>query len=137
LCEKNPELRASARSIRAIIIHHQGDQEGAKAIWEENLVTRRQINGETHHLVGQNLFNIGIAWGELGDFDKCFEYLKKGKEHREKYHPQTSGWLAMMNLDYGCYLLKFGDISNAEVMIQEAIRLYKASHGPETAAYAE
>ena len=135
LCESDPQLRASARSTRALIYHHQNHQEGAKAIWEENLETRRRLQGENHFLVGNNLCNLGAAYGELGDIRLCQEYFEAGQAHREKNHPHKLSDLALFDCNYASYLIHAGKLEEAEMVVSRAISRYKRCESPEGSGY--
>ncbi|KAK0724553.1 hypothetical protein B0H67DRAFT_657104, partial [Lasiosphaeris hirsuta] len=118
-------LRASTRSIRALIYHHQNKQNEAKEIWEENLRLRRQLHGEEHFLVGANLCNLGAAHGELGDMAKCRDFFKRGQAHREMYHPDDLSDLALHDCNYSSYLIHNADLADAEKVVQRALARYR------------
>ncbi|KAH8742863.1 P-loop containing nucleoside triphosphate hydrolase protein [Diaporthe sp. PMI_573] len=135
VCSENIALRASTRSIRALIYHHQNFQKDAMGIWEENLALRRKMHGEEHFLVGQNLCNLGAAYGELRDMENCRDYFTRGREHREKYHPGHISDLALHDCNFTSYLIHNGDLKEAEVTIQRSIARYRQCEDDEGFGY--
>ncbi|KAK3365467.1 hypothetical protein B0T24DRAFT_669728 [Lasiosphaeria ovina] len=125
VCEGNRRLGASTRSIRALIYHHQNLQREAKTIWEENLALRLELDGPENFLVGQNLCNLGAAYGELGDMERCRDFFERGQAHREKYHPDDLSDLALHDVNFTSYLIHNGDLEEAEVTIQRALTRYR------------
>ncbi|CAH0024832.1 unnamed protein product, partial [Clonostachys rhizophaga] len=125
VCEHDRPLKASTRSIRALIYHHQNFQKEARQIWEENLALRRELHGESHFLVGQNLCNLAAAYGELGDMDKCRDIFKRGQAHRETYHPKDLSDLALHDCNFSSYLIHYGYSKEAEIIVQRSLERYR------------
>ncbi|CAB9503230.1 Tetratricopeptide repeat protein [Seminavis robusta] len=64
----------------------KGSWEKALACWENALVIRTQVLGETHPDVANTCNNIGIALGKLGRYDSAIEILEKALEMRAKHY---------------------------------------------------
>jgi Tetratricopeptide repeat len=64
----------------------RGSWEAALTCWENALVIRSQVLGETHPDVANTCNNIGIALGKLGRYDAAIEILEKTLELRVAHY---------------------------------------------------
>jgi Tetratricopeptide repeat len=64
----------------------RGSWESALTCWENALVIRSQVLGESHPDVANTCNNIGIALGKQGRYDAAIEMLEKALELRAKHY---------------------------------------------------
>ena len=77
-------ITVNMRNMAAICKNVNNDDRKALAIYKEALDVRERLLGQCHPLTAEVLFDIGVSYNNLSEYDKALEYVfrESGDEYR-------------------------------------------------------
>eukprot|EP00058_Branchiostoma_floridae_P003978 XP_002589466.1 hypothetical protein BRAFLDRAFT_80110 [Branchiostoma floridae] len=104
---------------------------------EQSLQMRRSIYGEitADPLTAESLYNLGVAWSDLGDQRKAIGYLEQALQMRRSIHGENTPHpdIALSLSSMGTAWYKLGDNKEARPYFAQSLEMYRSVHGDNTA----
>ncbi len=125
-----PEIRCDLHNTLGQIWLQRGEYQSAEIHIRDAMELARQIYGEHHTRVSQNLFKLGIIEGRKGNIQGGITMIRQAVEMMRLSDPQN-GALPWMLLELGQMVMWEGKIGEAESLIIEAREGFSKMATPE------